>query len=388
MDHLTEKQILRIIARYNNGTASNEEKDFLEAYSALSNSEDDLTESLNKETLLALKENLKKQIDLNIKNKQAYLGKKINYRWLSAAAAVVFVAAIGLYFKLDKTDQGQSKLSANVSAITPGGNKAFLILDDGTKLDLDAVGNGKVAQQSGISISKTTKGQLVYTVSEGSHKDAEGRVAYNTIQTPRGGQYLINLPDGTRVWLNAASSLRFPVTFTGNERKVVLTGEAYFEVAKYKMKPFKVTSRNQVVEVLGTHFNINSYLDEGNVKTTLVEGSVKVHLDSKKQSSLTLVPGQQAVNANQAISLNEHPKMEEILSWKNGSFQFDDASLSSIMRQLSRWYDVDVEFIGAVPDYHFRGTISRDTPLSQIFEILKTGGLNFKVDGRRIIVQD
>lgn len=391
MDHLTEKQILKTLTKYINGTASPEEKAFLEAYSALSNEDVNMTDALDKDALLTLKDNLKNQIDLNTKNgqlKQEEPGKKINYRWLSAAAAFFLIVAIGLYFIPGSPDAGQSKLSANPGPITPGGNKAYLILDDGTKLDLDATSNGKVAQQSGINISKTANGQLIYTISENVNKRPGDRVAYNTIQTPRGGQYLINLPDGTKVWLNAASSLRFPVTFSGNERKVVLSGEGYFEVAKNKLKPFKVVSGSQVVEVLGTHFNVNSYENEGNVKTTLVEGSVKVHLNSTDKSTITLRPGQQAINNNQIINLNEHPDIEEITSWKNGSFQFNDASLASIMRQLSRWYDVEVEFVGPIPEYHFKGTISRDTPIAQMFEILKAGGLNFKIEGRRIIVKD
>ncbi len=385
MKHINEKQLLKILDRYNKGTASDEEKKFLETYSMLVNNETDITDVLDEQ---AIKSNIKQLIDANVgegKLKQKKVGKKIDYRWLSAAAAILLVVAIG-YLKLDKKPALAGRPQANPQTITPGGNKAFLILADGSRINLDAAGNGKVAQQAGISISKTASGQLSYTVSGASNQGSTS--AYNTIETPKGGQYLVKLPDGTQVWLNAASSLKFPLAFSAKERKVVLTGEGYFEVAKDKSKPFRVMSGNQMVEVLGTHFNINSYADEGNIKTTLVEGRVKVHSAAKTNTDLILVPGQQAINTGQLMSLNANPDIEEIISWKEGSFQFNDSSLSSIMRQLSRWYDVDVEFVGQVPDYHFRGRISRDTPITQIFEILKTGGLNFTIEGRRIIVRD
>ena len=386
MKHITEKQLLKIIDRYNKGTASDEEKSFLEAYSKLANNEADITDVLSEKETQALKSDSKARIDANVGSTKLKK-KKIDYRWLSAAAAVLLVVILG-YLKLDKKTELASVHQAELRTIKPGGNKAFLILADGSKIDLDAAGNGKVAQQAGISISKTASGQLSYVVSGAINRGSGSASAYNTIETPKGGQYLVKLPDGTQVWLNAASSLRFPLAFSGKERKVVLTGEGYFEVAKDKSKPFRVMSGNQMVEVLGTHFNINSYADEGSIKTTLVEGSVKVHSGAKTGTDLMLVPGQQAINNGELMSLNVHPDIEEIISWKEGSFQFNDTSLSSIMRQLSRWYDVDVEFVGQVPDYHFRGRISRDTPIAQIFEILKTGGLNFTIEGRRIIVKD
>ncbi|HQW44934.1 MAG TPA: FecR domain-containing protein, partial [Chitinophagaceae bacterium] len=207
--------------------------------------------------------------------------------------------------------------------------------------------------------------------------------------TPRGGQYQVTLSDGTQVWLNAASSIRFPVVFTGTERKVEITGEAYFEVAKNKAMPFKVTAGSSEVEVLGTHFNINSYTDEPYIKTTLLEGSVKVTVPASAagQSSKILQYGQQtAVNKEGKISVLNNADLEEAVAWKNGRFQFKSADLKTILRQISRWYDADVEYRGNV-NIHFTGQLPRNDNVNKVFEKLAlTGEVNFKVEGKKIIV--
>jgi ferric-dicitrate binding protein FerR (iron transport regulator) len=193
------------------------------------------------------------------------------------------------------------------------------------------------------------------------------------------------LPDGTKVWLNAASSLKYPAAFAGNERRVELNGEAYFEVSKDPSKPFFVKTASQTVAVLGTHFNINSYTDESATKTTLLEGSVKV--TGNNGQSVKIKPGEQAINYANAISIKENVDTDEAIAWKNGKFMFKNTDLQTIMRQLSRWYDVDVEYQGKIEQKHYMGRISRNVPVSQIFEILKTSGLNFTINGRKIIVK-
>ena len=308
---------------------------------------------------------------------------------IAAAAAVVLVAGIALYiFSNNNSSNTLADLSeeANYGAKTPvlpGGNKAVLTLADGKQITLDEAGNGKLAEQSGITITKTKDGQLVYTVSAALKSNAE-KTAMNTIETPKGGQYQINLPDGTKVWLNAASSLRYPTAFSGENRAVSLTGEAYFEVAKASpAQPFKVSTSKQTVEVLGTHFNINAYTDEPSTKTTLLEGAVKVL--TKEDRSLTLKPGQQAALSGNQFHVN-YGKEEEAVAWKNGVFKFEDANLESVMRSVARWYDLDVTYEGTLPARQFSGEIDRKSNLSQVLDILSFFKVRFRVEGKQIIV--
>ncbi|WP_316821205.1 FecR family protein [Pedobacter gandavensis] len=308
---------------------------------------------------------------------------------IAAAAAVVLVAGIGLViFKAQRPSGTTSDLStANYGAkspILPGGNKAILTLADGQQITLDEAGNGKLAEQSGITITKTKDGQLVYTVSAAQNTQ---KTAMNTIATPKGGQYQINLPDGTKVWLNAASSLRYPTTFSGEERLVNLTGEAYFEVAKSaQAKSFKVSTTKQTVEVLGTHFNINAYTDEPNTKTTLLEGSVKVKSNITEDHSMVLKPGQQSALNDRQFHIN-YGKEAEAIAWKNGVFKFEEEDLPTVMRAVARWYDLDVVYEGTLPRRQFSGEIDRNSNLSQVLDILSFFKVHFSVHGKQIIVR-
>jgi ferric-dicitrate binding protein FerR (iron transport regulator) len=210
-------------------------------------------------------------------------------------------------------------------------------------------------------------------------------ISYNTLSTPRGGQYQLVLPDGSKVWLNASSSIHFPTAFAGHERNVELTGEAYFEIAKNKQKPFHVNVNGMQVEVLGTHFNVNAYGDEGAIKTSLLEGSVKI---KKGNISGLLKPGQQGVLKKNSTDLEiKNADMNEAIAWKNGLFEFDGADIKSIMREIGRWYDVDVVYAGKVPDRRFEGKISRDAQLSDVLKILALSNVKFSVEGKKIIVQ-
>lgn len=308
--------------------------------------------------------------------------KQIFYS-LSAAAAVLIIISLGIMFYTQRYSQKEILVTNKkfVHDVVPGGNKAFLTLANGTKLSLTDAIDGELAQQAGISIVKTEDGQLVYNVSNTS-KQGNDTPLFNTIETPRGGQYQINLPDGSRIWLNAASSLRYPVVFSDNERKVELKGEAYFEIAKNMASPFRVVSNNQIVEVLGTHFNINSYPEEGSVKTTLLEGSVKIQSGNK---SAILRPGQQSQVGNSIIVTQAD--IYETVAWKNGKTQFSNADIKTIMRMLSRWYDVEVQYQSEMIETGFGGSVSRSKNISEILKLLElTGDVHFKIEGRRVTV--
>jgi ferric-dicitrate binding protein FerR (iron transport regulator) len=234
------------------------------------------------------------------------------------------------------------------------------------------------------------EGQLEY-----KQGNAEAAVAYNTLSTPAGGQFQIKLPDGSRVWLNAASSITYPTAFTGNDRRVSITGEGYFEVTKDARKPFKVTilsaageqQRSTEIEVLGTHFNINAYDDEAVVKTSLLEGKVKV-VNNKAETAI-LKPGQQAqVSSQGAMQVKEDADMEEVVAWKNGEFLFQRADIGTLMRQVARWYDIEVNYPNGKPKDKFTGKIGRNVNLSQLLEILKYSEVRFELKGRTLVVNN
>ncbi len=312
------------------------------------------------------------------------------WKQLSIAASILLIISTGLYFYANRSTE--PKLVKQVAApqqkvIFPGGDKAVLTLSDGSRIILDNAKNGVLANQAGVSIQKTSDGMLLYafsnTSSENSPEALVANIIYNKIETPVGGKYQLNLPDGSKVWLNASSTLRFPALFSGDTREVELTGEAFFDVAKNKSKPFKVITKDQIVEVLGTQFNINSYSDEGPIKTTLIEGSVKIIY---KDQVVLLTPGQQFRPQNQNIKV-VGADTEEVVAWKNGYFLFKNEDIQSIMRKLSRWYDVEVNYEGAIPNVGFGGNISRSKDISEVLDVLQlTNAVHFKTEGRRITV--
>lgn len=318
------------------------------------------------------------------KNTVRVMGSYIRY----AAAAVIFLAVSAtIYFYTHQNNGLENRVHIadnQVNDAVPGGNKAILILSDGSELSLTDADNGELAIQAGIKVSKTDDGQLVYEFSENSKST---KPLYNTIKTPVGGQYQLNLPDGSRVWLNAASSLTFPANFNGNDRKVTLKGEAYFEVAKNQGKPFIVSSivanRTQEVKVLGTHFNVNGYENEETIKTTLLEGSVQV---SSGAGVKVLQPGQQSVLDQNKINIYQ-VDANQAIDWKNGDFVFSDEGIHSIMRKLERWYDIEVVYQQNIPEIGFGAEISRTKKLSEVLKVLETtGNVHFKIEGRRVTV--
>ncbi len=275
----------------------------------------------------------------------------------------------------------------------PGGNKAILTLADGREVVLDEAKNGELARVDKVNIHKATDGLIVYETSYTTDASADEETAplYNMISTPRGGQYRVVLPDGTNVWLNSASSLRYPVSFRGDIRSVELTGEAYFEVNKHQSGdeavPFMVKTRLQTVRVLGTRFNVNAYEDEPTVNTTLLEGSVRVARGSGELSDkgLLLRPNHQAVLDGNRMEVNE-VDAEEMIAWKNGYFSFDHADIKIVMRQLSRWYDVEVVYEGDIPPGVFSGKVYRNMNLSAVMEVLAFSRVNFRIEGKKITV--
>jgi ferric-dicitrate binding protein FerR (iron transport regulator) len=304
-------------------------------------------------------------------------------KWIAVAAAILFVAFTTYWFFNNKTDD--SKVAA-VEDIRPGGEKALLTLADGSTIILDNAANGNVAQQGSTKIIKLDNGQLAYDAGRNTHRRVlSGDLLYNTISTPRGGQYQITLPDGTKVWLNAASSIKFPAVFSGTERNVDVTGEAYMEIAKNVKQPFRVKANGTEIQVLGTSFNINAYSDEEAIKTTLVEGSVKIKTSKEE---VVLKPGEQAViNKDDNSSIQKLlVQADDALAWKNGIFNFTDISLKEAMRQLARWYDLEVVYKNDVSNIRFYGKLSRSLSLSELLEALKVTELHFSVDNNRKLV--
>ncbi|MBL7735372.1 MAG: FecR family protein [Chitinophagaceae bacterium] len=290
----------------------------------------------------------------------------IRTAWFRYAAAILIIAGAGVFLVMNNHTEDQDTTLSGIVApdeILPGGNKAVLTLSDGRKIELKE--GAEMLKDGGVSINKNN-GELIY--------NKTNILAYNMMSTPRGGQYRLSLPDGTRVWLNASSSITYPTAFHGKERKVSMTGEAYFEVARNETKPFYVEVNNITVEVLGTHFNINAYPDEQQVTTTLLEGSVKINASFLK-------PGQAWTNG-----VIRNADTEQAVAWKNGYFNFNRVGLPAVMRQISRWYDVDVVYEGKIPDLLFLGEIQRELQLSDVLEVLKRTEVHFKIEGKKIVV--
>lgn len=330
------------------------------------------------------------QINLHREDRVIRMGGVGKKWWLGAAAAVVILFGAGIYL-LNKPQKRvvvvQSQEERFKNEVAPGGNKAILTLGNGSAIVLDTAKNGTIAQQGGIKVLKLADGQLVYAGKEGHD------IVYNRVSTPRGGEYKLSLPDGTMIWLNSGSSIRYPTSFTGNERKVEVSGEAYFEVARDVARPFKVKIISAMgdggeVQVLGTHFNINSYDDEAGIRTTLLEGSVKVLAGG---DGVLLEPGQQAevrVTKGGAgpIRLIRDADAGDAVAWVKGIFKFKQVTIGPLMRAIARWYDVDVEYEGTV-NSHFILTIPRNLPVTDVFKILEqTGEVHFKIEGKKVTV--
>jgi transmembrane sensor len=362
---------------------------------------------------------IKEQVYAQLPEVQGALTIVPKRRWMRyaslAAAVVIGIAIVGFWYwksgETDKTNGGTPTQTQVATVIPAGGNKATLTLADGTVIDLDKASNGTIAKEGKTVVSKREDGQLEY---QGSHSPltTHNSPVFNMLSTPRGGQYQLLLPDGSKVWLNAASSIRYPTAFAGNERRVEVSGELYFEITKNIEKPFKVTiipsdgsGRGGEVEVLGTHFNINAYGDEQAIVTTLLEGKIKISAIElvSKQSGGTdmnnhkpettnhklLLPGEEAqINKDAAIVVRKNVDTEASVAWMKGFFDFHNAGIKSVMKQVSRWYNVDVQYAGPVPAQTFEGNLDRNIPLNELLALLnQMGKTNFTIDGRTVRVQ-
>ncbi|HWZ02999.1 MAG TPA: FecR domain-containing protein [Mucilaginibacter sp.] len=375
---MKEKEVKTLIQKYHAGNCTDEEIVFLENWYAQWNQEIPL--GLSPEELESELSAISEGIPALHRTKEKQLWPRI-----VAAASILLFLSIGGYFLLHK--QPQQQIAQNqVHDIAPGGNKTILTLANGKKIILNNAHNGLLAEQGGSAVNKTADGAIVYNDADSGGAQNPELLTYNAITIPRGGEYqLLILPDGSKVWVNSASSLRYPTAFTGNERKVELTGEAYFEVAHNAAKPFRVVSKSQTVEVLGTHFNINSYDDEPAIKTTLLEGKVKVTATSNNAVKF-LQPGEQAALNTSSFIINP-VDTEEAVAWKNGQFMFNNDNITYIMRTISRWYNVEIDYSGPVPGNGFYGGVSRFKNVSEVLNTLQlTGKVHFKIEGRKITV--
>lgn len=313
-----------------------------------------------------------------------------------AAASILIVAAViswliyGNSMEQPKMVAGRTDTNTVLHDAAPGANKAVLTLTNGETIVLDSATNGALTSQGSVRILNKD-GHLVYE----KIKNQEAEVVYNKMETLRGGQYQLTLADGSKVWLNAASSIRFPNIFKGNERVVEITGEAYFEVAKNAVMPFRVKIKKDAghageIEVLGTHFNVNAYANETVIKSTLLEGSIKIKsimADAAPVSPVIIKPGEEAqLGKRGSINVKENVDVEEAVAWKNGMFYFNRASIESIMRQVERWYDLEVVFIGNKPSGEYHGEISRNVPASEMLKILQTAGVQFNIENKKLTV--
>ncbi|MNK23541.1 fec operon regulator FecR [compost metagenome] len=384
---MDKKIFLEILNKYNRGKASEQEIDLLNSYYDLFEVEDDILDKMD----LGQKQQLKQQIFTAITPQiplvaTAKIKQWHSRKWLAAAAVLVVLFSVGILFL--KKEVPRAIVAKNVQkpmVIKPGTNQATLTLADGSTIGLNEGGEGVIVAQTGLQVVKSSDGEVKYESNE------ELVPTINTIATPRGGQYQLVLHDGTKVWLNAQSSIKFPTRFAGDARMVAITGEVYFEVAKNKEMPFQVRTQNQQIEVLGTHFNVNTYTDELMEKTTLIEGSVRVVKLKNGAPEVgyakMLRPGQEAslTGGSSSVTVNA-ADTDAAISWKNGYFKFDKADIQTVMRQVSRWYDVDVKYVGKMSNDLFVGKIKRTEDITDVLRILQRSKINTTIKERTIII--
>lgn len=398
---MDKQSFFSILDKYQEGTASAAEKALIEAY--YHRLEKAGSTELTAAEEAALKEAMYRQIAANMWSTGATVIpiKRKSYSLVAAAAVLLTLIGAGSYFWLFNKPATLPPVTGTARVkprdLPPGRDAAVLTLADGKTIILDSA-SGTISQQGSATVNNT-KGMVSYSPSTADGR--EGPV-YNTVSTARGNQYQLILADGSKVWLNSASSLRFPTSFTGSRREVELNGEGYFEIAKDASKPFHVKTQTQDVEVLGTHFNVNAYRDEESIKTTLLEGKVKLSRslsaealakagaigpDSYREQSAILKPGEQAVlTHNSRFMINDNVDIDQVMAWKNGWFEFDNTDIKTIMRQISRWYDVDVRYEAKTANETYGGRISRNLNLSNILKMLESYGVHFRLEGKTVVV--
>ncbi|MDP5202307.1 FecR family protein [Flavobacterium sp. DG2-3] len=379
---MNKTELLELLKKYQNGTLSNEEKDKLDAWYLHKASD---KRQLNEYELEDSYEYLKSKLPLVQEKKVISLWPRV-----AAAASIALLLGTGIFYFAKPEIETQEKsiqVVEKTKEIAPGGNRGILTLSNGKQIILSDINSKDIIakeDQDEVTIKMDANGVITYVINPNAETSKEDANSFNTLSTPTGGQYNIVLADGTKVFLNAVSSIKYPTQFNGDQRIVELEGEAYFEVAKNKSKPFIVKSDHQTIEVLGTHFNVHAYANESAVKTTLLEGSVAV---SSKNQKAILKPGQQSSLTATAskISIKE-VDTEAAIAWKNGRFKFDNADLKTVMKQLERWYGIKTEYRGDVSDVRFNGGTFRNKNLSEVLKVLELSDIKFKVEGKTIIV--
>jgi transmembrane sensor len=318
-------------------------------------------------------------------------GRRIVMRRWAVAATIAGLLLAGGWFLSQKRGTGTSHPTEEIAGIhdvkAPDRSRATLTLVDGRKVYLDSAANGMLATQNNVTVVKATDGQIRYQVR--SNNSQPSTVSFNTLTNPRGSKIIdMTLSDGSRVWLNAGSSITYPVAFVGNNRKVTIDGEAYFEIAHVKTKPFYVTKGDMEVSVLGTHFNVKAYDNDAEIRVTLLEGSVKINERATKDSRL-LKPGQQAIVsiADRGLSINNNADLDEVMAWRNDLFYFESADLKTILREFSRWYDIDVVYQGAVSNEKYFSIMKRSSSLNDVLKSLKSNNIRFTIDGKKLVIQ-
>ena len=385
---MTEQQLSKLIEKYLSGSASEEERIKVERwYESFDAYEMGFDEEENKESFLRSWLRVQEKIaDTEVKEENLDIQPKykVLYRWAAIAAILILIS--GTYFLVNKNGDRGIAVQQIKNDFKPGGNKAVLTLGNGQKIVLDSSNKGLLSMQGNTKVLKLNKGLLSYkTEGEKQKTKKQVKVTFNTISTPRGGKYEVVLPDGSKVWMNAGSFLKFPTSFVGDKRVVEMTGEAYFEIAPNQDIPFEVEVKGMTVKVLGTHFNIRAYEEDKGIRTALLEG--KVSVAAGEGQKVVLDPGQRAIwDMNGDLAVEKIKNQQQIMAWKNGLFWFESSGIDEVMRKLSRWYDVDIEIKGSIPDL-FTGSIPRKLSFSEVFEVLqKTGSVHYEIEGDRKVI--
>ncbi|PTT04177.1 anti-sigma factor [Pedobacter sp. HMWF019] len=393
---MNHKEATLLLEKYNKGTATDEEIRLLENWYNAESLGRKFTD--DEADLDRLKEEiwegtLKRSNLTSPPCKSKIKSSALRIWGYSISAAAVIAMCLGILF-IQRSKHRFAVTMEIANHISGGSNKATLTLANGRTIVLSDAVKGKLAEEAGVNITKTADGQLIYEIkeaSEGKSEDSEITHAFNIISTARGEEYQVVLPDGSKIWLNAESSLKYPTSFKASaDRRVELIGEAYFEIAKDKAHPFKVKTKDQEVEVLGTHFNINSYAENGGAKTTLLEGSVKVSPLGNGQhvlleESVFLKPGEQSVHNAGSINVVQ-ADLEQAVSWKEGWFYYKSTSLENVLREASRWYNLEVVYKGSIPADRFTGKVPRNASLGKFIKVLELSDIKFRIEGRKMLV--
>jgi transmembrane sensor len=373
-----------IVKKLREGLSPEEERELADWTSASENREDLVNRFLNEEHLAeGLRDHWvgeKVWERVQAATEEAIPTRRHSGWWRWAAAAVLLLTLGSVYWLTRRhVDRSPAVTVAQPDVTAPQRARAHITLGDGQTIGLDSASSGKLASQGGVVVVKRADGQLVY-------RGTNGEGLFNTLYNPRGSRVVeLTLADGTRVWLNAASSLRYPASFAAADRTVEVSGEAYFEVAADAKRPFRVKKGETTIAVLGTSFNVNAYEDEVESDVTLLTGAVKV---ADAHSTLVLQPGQQARVSGDKVLLDTHPDLDAVMAWKNGRFDFEGTGTEALMRELSRWYDVEIVYPATpIKEQHFRGGLPRDVPVSKVLELLEqTDAIHFRIEGRKIII--